>query len=73
MPESEDFDAASFGIDLVVEVIAGTAEKKAANALLLGVASSCSDARLRGDELEGSLEVVEEGKRRCRTIGSPPR
>lgn len=73
VPEGEDFDAASFSIDLVVEVIAGTTEKKAANALLLGVARSCSDSRLRGDELEGSLEVVDERKRRCRTIGAPPR
>lgn len=72
MPESEHFDAADFGIHWVVEVIAGPAEEKAADALLLGVASPCPDARLGGDELEGSLEVVDEGERDCRPIGSPP-
>jgi hypothetical protein len=61
------------GVDLVVEVMASPAEKKAADALHLGVAGSCSNSRLDRDELKGSLEVVSESKRSCQTIGSPPR
>jgi hypothetical protein len=70
---ARNFDAAGFGIDLVVEVIASAAQKKAANAFPVGVAGPRPYARLRGDELERSLKVVREGKRGCRAIGSPPR
>jgi len=73
VPEGENLDAARLGIHLVIEVIARTAEEKAPNALLLGIAGSRPDAGLRGDELEGSLEVVGEGKGGCLPIGSPPR
>jgi len=73
VPEGENLDAARLGVHLVVEVIARTAKEKAPNAPLLGIAGSCPDARLRGDELEGSLEVIGEGKGGCLPIDSPPR
>ena len=72
MPESKDFDTADFCVDLVVELIASAAEKKTANALLLGVTSTRADPRLGRDELEGSLDVFDESERGCRTIRTPP-
>jgi hypothetical protein len=76
MPEGENFDAPSLGVDLV-QVIAGPAEKKAPNGRLLDVASSGTDSGLCRDELEGPLKVISDGKQRCWTIlppaGSPPR
>jgi hypothetical protein len=73
MPEGENLDAPSLGVDLVVEVIAGPAEKKAPNGLLLDIASSGTDSGLCRDELKGPLKVVGEGKRRCWAILPPPR
>jgi len=72
VPQGEDFDAASLGIDLVIEVMASSAEEKPPNAFLLCVASLRPDARLRRNEFEGSLKVVGESKRGCGTVGSPP-
>ena len=73
MPESQDFDAGCLCVDLVVKVVAGAAQKEAANTLFLGVASPRSDPWLGRDEFEGSLEVLDKGERGRRTIGSPPR
>jgi hypothetical protein len=73
VPKREYLDTADFSVDLVVEVVASSAQEEAANALLPRVASSRSDPRLGRDEFEGSLEVVDEGERSGRTIGSPPR
>jgi hypothetical protein len=72
VPQGEDLDAAGLCVDLVVEVVTSPAQKKAADTLPPGVASSRSDARLRRDEFERSLEIVHEGKWSGRTIGSPP-
>ena len=73
VPEGEDLDATGFCVDLVVEMVASPAQEEAADTLLLGVASARSDAGLSRDEFEGSLKVLDEGKRGCRTVGSPPR
>ena len=72
MPECQDLDATDFCVDLVVEVVASAAHKKATNTLFFGVASACSDPWLSRDEFEGPLDVLDEAKRACRTIGTPP-
>jgi hypothetical protein len=73
VPESKDLDASRVGVDLVVQVIPSSTEQEPTNARLLGVASAGPDAGLRSDELERSLQVVDESERGSRAIGSPPR
>ena len=73
MPEGKDLDAAGFSVDLVVEVIVGSAEEQAPDALSLGVASPRSDSGLGGNELECPLKVVDERERSRRSVGLPPR
>jgi len=72
MPQSENLDAAGLCVDLVVEVIAGAAQEEASNSFPAGLASACPDSGLGSDELEGPLEILDEGKGRVRAIGTPP-
>jgi hypothetical protein len=73
VPKGEDLNATGFCVDLVVEVVASPAQKEAADTLSLGVACSRSDSRLGGHQFEGSLKVLNEGKRSGLPVGSPPR
>jgi hypothetical protein len=72
VPEGEDFHSTELCIDLVVKVVASSAQKKAANRLVLRIASACADAGLGGDEFEGSFEVIGECEWGRWAIGSPP-
>jgi hypothetical protein len=72
VPKGKDFDAAGFSVDLVVEVIVGSAEEEAPDALSLDVAGSRSDSGLGGNKLECPLKVVHERERSRRSVGSPP-
>jgi len=72
MPKSKDLDPPGRCIYLVVEVIAGPVEQKPANAFSRRIARLRSDSRLSDKKFEGALEIVREGERRRRSIGSPP-
>ncbi len=59
-------------LELIVEVIASATQKQPANRLFLRVASSSPNPRLARDELEGTLDIVDESEWCRGTIGAPP-
>jgi hypothetical protein len=73
VPEGEYFYAVRVCVDLVVEVVAGAAQKEPANSSLLRAPSARADSGLGRNKFKGPLEVFHEGERSCRTIGAPPR
>jgi len=72
MPQGKDLDPTCFDVHLVAEVIAGPAQKQAANTLFRRVASTRADPGLNQEKLEGATEIICEGQRSGRTIGPPP-
>jgi hypothetical protein len=73
MPEGEDFDAACLAVDLVVEVVPGSTQEEAPDALLPCVASTGADTGLGRDQLEGPLKVFGKGQWGRYTVRPPPR
>lgn len=73
MPKRKNFHASSFRIDLIVQVVAGAAQKQAANVLLLRVTRPRTDPRLCRNEFKSLFQIIHEGKRSTWAIGSPPR
>ena len=72
MPESENLDLPLRLVDPIVEVVAGAAQEEAPHTLEPRGYGASSDAWLKGEEFERSLQVFSEGKGCFRAILAPP-
>ncbi len=72
MPESQDADQLFFGIDRVIQVVAGAPEECAPQTLNAGVANPLAGARQGHDQTEGLLEVFFERAGCFGPTGQPP-
>jgi len=72
VPKRQNLDSACFSVDLIVEVVAGSAQVEATNSFSVRISSLCANSGLGGNEFERPLEVLGEGVWCCGPIGTPP-